>query len=88
MSSIFNILSHKFNFIKTITCNFLVPSTFQSLFMDGTGAEGAPTFGASLWTGGVLEAGLSAVVVGNYLCIRELLNLLAANGEQEECVNY
>ena len=42
MSSIFNILSHKFNFIKTITCNFLVPSTFQSLFMDGTGAEGAP----------------------------------------------
>ena len=88
MSSIFNILSHKFNFIKTITCNFLVPSTFQSLFMDGTGAKALPTFGASLWTGGLLEAGLGAVVVGNYLCIRELLNLLAANGEQEECVNY
>ena len=42
MSSIFNILSHKFNFTKTNTCKFLVPSTFQSLFMDGTGAEGAP----------------------------------------------
>ena len=88
MLSIFDILSHKFNFIETIICNFLVPSTFQSLFMDGTGAKGAPHVWGLFVDGRLLEVGLSAVVVGNYLCIRELLNLLAANGEQGECVYY
>ena len=43
-----------------------------------------PRFGPFLWTASFLGAGLTVAVVDNCLCIRELLNILAANGEQGE----
>ena len=53
----------------TLHSNYL-PSTFRAVFVDG-----------KFFLGG---AGLTVAVVDNCLCIRELLNLLAANGEQGE----
>lgn len=44
-------------------------------------------FGACFVDGKFLGAGLTMAVVDNCLCIRELLNILAANGEQGEYGN-
>ena len=48
--------------------SYPTPSTFRAVFVDGK------FFGA----------GLTVAVVDNCLSIRELLNILAANGEQGE----
>ena len=62
-----------------------LPSTFRAVSVDGTTLQPPPVHVLPPFVDGkFFGAGLTVAVVDNCLCIRELLNLRAANGEQGE----
>ena len=65
--------------------SYPTPSTFRAVFVDGTALQPPPVHVLAPFCGRqVFGAGLTMAVVDNCLCISELPNVLAANGEQEE----
>lgn len=75
------------SFVHPEPHSYPTPSTFRGVFVDGIALHSTasrPRFAPFLWTTSFFGAGLTVAVVDNCLCIRELLNILAANGEQGE----
>ena len=73
------------SFVHPEPHSYPTPSTFWAVFVDGTTLQPPPVHVLPPFVDGkFFGAGLTMAVVDNCLCIRELLNILAANGEQGE----
>ena len=73
------------SFVHPEPHSYPTPSTFRAVFVDGTTLQPPPVHVLPPFVDGkFFGAGLTVAVVDNCLCIRELLNLRAANGEQGE----
>ena len=73
------------SFVHPEPHSYPIPSTFRAVSVDGTTHQPPPVHVLPPFVDGkFFGAGLTMAVVDNCLCIRELLNILAANGEQGE----